>query len=160
MCEPASLCSLHLGKRYCLQLLTEKIQVMLVILFIQLSALSDDSTTCKCADCWKCQRRSEETKGFDPKWVIASAASGQERDLGTKETGHPDRFHSFHLYTSEVKKEGNVLFVLVSDIFYVIQKRVTWRVSCGVSAASCDWVCESFNMSVYLWLNNRSRCLL
>lgn len=153
MCEPASLCSLHLGKRYCLQLLTEKIQVMLVILFIQLSALSDDSTTCKCADCWKCQRRSEETKGFDPKWVIASAAW-----FGHKGDGTSWSFPSLHFRGK--KRKANVLFVLVSDIFCVTQKRVTWRVSCGVSAASCDWVCESFNMSVYLWLNNRSWCLL
>lgn len=120
MCEPASLCSLHLGKRYCLQLLTEKIQVMLVILFIQLSALSDDSTTCKCADCWKCQRRSEETKGFDPKWVIASAPSGQEHDLGTKETGHPDRFH---LYTSEVKKEKQMFYLYSYLTFSVLLRK-------------------------------------
>lgn len=120
MCEPASLCSLHLGKRYCLQSLTEKIQVMLVILFIQLSALSDDSTTCKCADCWKCQRRSEETKGFDPKWVIASAASGQEHDLGTKETGHPDRFH---LYTSEVKKEKQMFYLYSYLTFSVLLRK-------------------------------------
>lgn len=79
---------------------------------------------------------------------IQSGSSPLLHDLGTKETGHPDRFH---LYTSEVKKrKANVLFVLVSDIFCVTQKRLTWRVSCGVSAASCDWVCESFNMSVYL----------
>lgn len=96
---------------------------MLVILFIQLSALSDDSTTCKCADCWKCQRRSEETKGFDPKWVIASAASGQERDLGTKETGHPDRFHSFHLYTSEVKKEKEMFYLYSYLTFSVLLRK-------------------------------------
>lgn len=115
MCEPASLCSLHLGKRYCLQLLTEKIQVMLVILFIQLSALSDDSTTCKCADCWKCQRRSEETKGFDPKWVIASAAW-----FGHKGDGTSWSFPSLHF---RGKKKEKQMFYLYSYLTFSVLLR-------------------------------------
>lgn len=45
------------------------------------------------------------------KVLIQSGSSPLLHDLGTKETGHPDRFH---LYTSEVKKEKQMFYLYLT----------------------------------------------